>query len=56
MKPGCHPDVLDKLRYDGPAHLTVRARSLALKRVLVNLVVNAVIYGGSAAVRLSAGR
>jgi signal transduction histidine kinase len=48
-----HPDVLDKLRYDGPAHLTVRARSLALKRVLVNLVTNAVNYGGSATVRLS---
>jgi signal transduction histidine kinase len=48
-----HPDVLDKLCYDGPAHLTVRARSLALKRVLVNLVTNAVNYGGSATVRLS---
>jgi signal transduction histidine kinase len=47
------PDVLDKLHYDGPAHLTVRARSLALKRVLVNLVTNALNYGGSAAVRLS---
>lgn len=51
-----HPDMLDKLRYDGPAHLTVRARSLALKRVLVNLVTNAVNYGGSALVRLSAER
>jgi signal transduction histidine kinase len=48
-----HPDLLDKLRYDGPPHLTVRARSLALKRVLVNLVTNAVNYGGSAVVRLS---
>lgn len=48
-----HPDILDKLRYEGPAHLTVRARSLALKRVLVNLVTNAVNYGGSALVRLS---
>jgi hypothetical protein len=48
-----HPDVVDKLRYDGPAHLTVRARSLALKRVLVNLVTNAVNYAGSAMVRLS---
>jgi signal transduction histidine kinase len=46
------PEVVDHLRYDGPAHLTVRARSLALKRVLVNLVANAVNYGGSAAVRL----
>src|SRR5580692_6354371 len=32
------PDVAEKLRYHGPAHLTVRARLLALKRVLVNLV------------------
>ncbi len=49
-----NPDMLEKLRYEGPAHLTVRARSLALKRVLVNLVTNAVNYGGSALVRLSA--
>jgi signal transduction histidine kinase len=48
-----HPDMVDKLRYDGPAHLTVRARSLALKRALVNLVTNAVNYGGSAMARLS---
>jgi hypothetical protein len=47
------PDVVDKLHYHGPAHLTVRARSLALKRVLVNLVTNAVNYAGSATVRLS---
>jgi signal transduction histidine kinase len=46
------PDVLDKLNYAGPAHLTVQARSLALKRVFVNLVANAVNYGGSAMVRL----
>ncbi|HEY0182857.1 MAG TPA: ATP-binding protein [Rhodopila sp.] len=47
------PDVLDGLKFDGPAHLTVRARSLALKRVFVNLVSNAINYGGSATVRLS---
>ena len=47
-----NPDVLDKLNYEGPAHLTVQARSLALKRVFVNLVANAVNYGGSATVRL----
>jgi signal transduction histidine kinase len=46
------PDVLDRLNYDGPAHMTVRARSLSLKRVFVNLVANAVNYGGSAMVRL----
>jgi signal transduction histidine kinase len=47
-----NPDVLDDLNYEGPAHLTVRARSLALKRVFVNLVANAVNYAGSATVRL----
>ncbi len=47
-----HPDVLDKLNYEGPAHVTVQARSLSLKRVFVNLVANAVNYGGSARVRL----
>jgi signal transduction histidine kinase len=48
-----NPEVLEKLNYQGPAHLTVRARSLSLKRVFVNLVANAVNYGGSAMVRLS---
>jgi signal transduction histidine kinase len=48
-----NPDVLDRLNYDGPAHLTVQARSLALKRVFVNLVTNAVNYGDSAMVRLA---
>jgi signal transduction histidine kinase len=47
-----NPEVLDKLNYEGPAHLTVQARSLSLKRVFVNLVANAVNYGGSAMVRL----
>jgi hypothetical protein len=46
------PNVLDRLNYEGPAHLTVQARSVALKRVFVNLVANAVNYGGSARVRL----
>ncbi len=46
------PDVADKLGYAGPAHLTIRARSLALKRALTNLVGNAVNYGGGARVRL----
>jgi signal transduction histidine kinase len=49
-----NPDVLDRLNYEGPAHLTVQARSLALKRVFVNLVTNAVNYGDSATVRLAA--
>lgn len=46
------PDLLDKLNYDGPSHVTVQARSLSLKRVFVNLVANAINYGGSATVRL----
>jgi signal transduction histidine kinase len=47
------PEVEDRLVYEGPAHLTVRARSLALKRALTNLVTNAVKYGGSARARLT---
>jgi signal transduction histidine kinase len=46
------PDALEELSYDGPPHLTVRARSLSLKRALSNLISNAVIYGGSAKVQL----
>ncbi len=41
------------LTYEGPAHLTIRGRSLSLKRALTNLVANAVKYGGSARIRLS---
>lgn len=48
-----HPDLADVIRYDGPPHLVVQARSLSLKRVFVNLVTNAINYGGSAHVRLS---
>ena len=47
------PDLLSRLTYEGPAHLTVQARPLSLKRVFVNLVTNAVNYGGSALVRLT---
>jgi signal transduction histidine kinase len=46
------PDVVARLDYEGPAHLIVRARPLALKRALTNLVSNAVTYGGAARVRL----
>ena len=49
-----HPDVVEKLAYEGPPHLTVRARPLAMKRALANLVSNAVAYGGGAQVRLLA--
>jgi signal transduction histidine kinase len=46
------PDAASKLAYEGPPHLTVQARPLALKRALANLVFNAINYGGSARVRL----
>lgn len=46
------PDMADRLHYEGPTHLTVRARSLAVKRAIANLVANAVTYGGSARVKL----
>jgi signal transduction histidine kinase len=49
-----HPGEADKLTYDGPAHYTVRARPLALKRALANLIGNAIAYGGGARVRLTA--
>ena len=47
------PEAAEKLRYDGPGHLTVQTRPLALKRALANLVANAVNYGGGALVRLT---
>jgi signal transduction histidine kinase len=46
------PEIADRLGYDGPAHLVIRARTLSLKRAFANLVSNAVAYGGSARVRL----
>ena len=38
---------------EGPARLIYEGRATALKRALANLIGNAVIYGGTAAVRLS---
>jgi signal transduction histidine kinase len=46
------PATAGQLSYDGPAHITVRGRPLALKRALANLIGNAVKYGGAARVRL----
>ncbi|CAH2601641.1 Histidine kinase [Rhodovastum atsumiense] len=46
------PEAADCLSYDGPDHLTVRVRSIAMKRALTNLVQNAMAYGGSAHLRL----
>jgi len=47
------PDAAERLQYAGPPHLTVRARPLALKRALANLVTNAVTYAGCASLRLT---
>ncbi|MBO0710908.1 MAG: HAMP domain-containing protein [Acetobacteraceae bacterium] len=47
------PAEAEKLSYEGPGHLAVRARPLALKRALANLVSNALNYGGNALVRLT---
>lgn len=46
------PHAADRIAYEGPAHLTVQVRPLAMKRALANLVANAVNYGGSARVTL----
>ena len=51
-----HPELADEIRYEGSERLTVRARPVALKRALSNLVSNAVTYGGSAVVHLDPPR
>ena len=38
--------------YEGPAHLTIRARPIALRRALSNLIDNAIKYGTSAHIAL----
>jgi signal transduction histidine kinase len=47
-----NPESADRLTYRGPPHQTVRARPVALKRALANLVSNAESYGGSARVTM----
>lgn len=47
-----HPEAGERLTYEGPEHLSVHARSLAIKRALSNLVANAIAYGGDAHVAL----
>ncbi len=47
------PDLAeDAIGYEGPDHLTVQARPVALKRAIANLVGNALAYGGAARARL----
>ena len=48
------PDAGEKTDYQGPGHLVVRARPVAMKRALSNLVQNALNYGGAAHVSLIA--
>ena len=47
------PERAEAITYDGPEHLTVRARPVALKRALANLVGNALAYGGAARLTLA---
>ena len=47
------PETAERIAYDGPEHLTVSARPVALKRALANLVGNAVAYGGAARLMLT---
>lgn len=48
-----NPDHAEALDYQGPQHLPISARPLALKRALSNLILNAVKYGDAARVRVS---
>lgn len=48
-----NPDGISVLDYQGPQHLPVNARPLALKRALNNLIINAVKYGDKAKISLS---
>ena len=47
------PELAEAITYAGPEHLTVRARSVAMKRALANLVGNALAYGGAARLTLA---
>jgi len=48
-----NPELTERLGYEGPERLGIRARPLALKRALGNLVANALKYGGAARIRLA---
>jgi len=47
------PELAEAIEYDGPERLTVRARPVAMKRAVANLVSNALSYGGAARIRLT---
>ena len=46
------PELAEAIAYDGPERLVLRARPVALKRAVANLVSNALAYGGAARLRL----
>lgn len=48
-----HPEAEPRLSYSGPDSLAVRARPLAMKRALTNLVLNALTYGGCVRVQIA---
>ncbi|HYF07149.1 MAG TPA: ATP-binding protein, partial [Acetobacteraceae bacterium] len=48
------PERAECIAYEGPDRLVIRARPVALKRAIANLVNNALAYGGAARLRLSA--
>lgn len=48
------PELAEAIGYEGPERLVLRARPVALKRALANLVSNALAYGGAARLRLHA--
>ena len=47
------PELAEAISYSGPERLVVRARPVALKRAIANLVTNALAYGGAARLALS---
>ena len=49
------PELAETIAYEGPERLTVRARPVAMKRAVANLVSNALAYGGAARIALSRG-
>nr|WP_232478987.1 ATP-binding protein [Roseomonas rosulenta] len=46
------PELAEAIAFEGPERLTIRARPIALKRAIANLVSNALAYGGAARLRL----
>ncbi|WP_246103755.1 ATP-binding protein [Swaminathania salitolerans] len=51
------PDLAERIAYHAPdSAIRIKARSLALKRALTNLVMNALKYGGSATISVSFDR